>query len=124
MAFREKRGSQDPFEQLVVNCPTNKTLERLDRLVDQAVIRRILARGYDRSGTVNPGFDLVVLARMLTPESLYNLSGVKAAEVCADRPFLPQVPRPRALRQDVRRHYAGEVSKAHGAGASAMRIYA
>lgn len=85
MAFREKRGSQDLFERLVVNRPANETLEKLDRLVDWAVIRRVLAHGYDRSGTGNPGFDPVVLAKMLLLESLYGLSDVKVAEECADR---------------------------------------
>lgn len=32
MAFRQERGSQDPFERLVVSRPTNKTLAWLDRL--------------------------------------------------------------------------------------------
>lgn len=85
MAFREKGGSQDLFERLVVNRPANETLDKLDRLVDWAVIRRILAHGYDRSGTGNPGFDPVILAKMLLLESLYNLSDVKVAEECADR---------------------------------------
>jgi transposase, IS5 family len=85
MAFRMKNGSQDIFELLVQHRPSNETLEKIDRLIDWKVIRRILAHGYDKSGTGNHGFDPVILAKMLLLEHLYGLSDVRVAEECADR---------------------------------------
>lgn len=85
MAFRRKSPQRDFFNELVANHSSNDTLAMIDKIIDWNVIRRILSHGYDKSGVGYPGFDPVILAKMLLLEALYNLSDVKVVEESQDR---------------------------------------
>jgi IS5 family transposase len=85
MAFRENTGEIDLFDGMFASMPANETLRHINALVDWAVLRRTLAPAWDQSGVGNPGFDPVVLAKMLLLESLYELSDVRVSTEAADR---------------------------------------
>jgi IS5 family transposase len=85
MAFREAQRGNDLFDIPVAGVPHNAVLDTINRVVDWAALRSMVAVAYDDSGRGRPGHDPVWLLKMLLLEYLYGLSDVQVARECGDR---------------------------------------
>ena len=85
MAFREAQRGNDLFDIPVAGVPHNAVLDTINRVVDWAALRSMVAVAYDDSGAGRPGFDPVWLLKMLLLEYLYGLSDVQVSRECGDR---------------------------------------
>ncbi len=88
MAFREQ-NNQEPelFEGLFAHLPSNEALIRINEVVDWAAIRAIFARAYvtDPARGGFPGYDPVLLFKLLLLQYLFNLSDGAVVQEAADR---------------------------------------
>ena len=73
MAFREAQRGNDLFDIPVAGVPHNAVLDTINRVVDWAALRQMVAVAYDDSGRGRPGHDLVWLPKILLLEYLYSL---------------------------------------------------
>lgn len=85
MAFKKPTPQVDIFDGMFASVPANETLRSLNRLVNWEALRLVLATSYDSSGVGTPGFDPVILAKLLLLESIYNLSDIRVCEEAKDR---------------------------------------
>lgn len=85
MAFRKPSPQPEIFDGLFAHVPANQTLRAIQNLVDWAALRTLLAESYDSSGVGIPGYDPVLLAKLLLLESIYSLSDIRVCEEAGDR---------------------------------------
>jgi len=85
MAFRKPSSQPEIFDGIFATAPQNQTLRNINRVVNWGALRAVLAPSYDASGVGCPGFDPVVLAKLLLLEMIYNLSDIRVCEEASDR---------------------------------------
>lgn len=86
MAFRiQSDSAPDAFDGVIAGAPANATLSQLDGIIAWAAVRKLFAPVYDASGRGQPGFDPIVLYKMLLLEELYALSDVQVSVEGGDR---------------------------------------
>ena len=86
MAFRSGKTQQEFFGAFLASPPKNETLIQVKRLIDWKVLRAIMAPVYkDASRGGRPGFDPVMMFKLLLLEQWYGLSDVRVVEEAADR---------------------------------------
>jgi len=86
MAFRAGSNQQEVFGAFLASPPHNETLARVEKLVEWKVLRAIMAPVYkDPSKGGRPGFDPVMMLKLLLLEQWYGLSDVRVVEEAADR---------------------------------------
>lgn len=78
MAFRSGKVQQEVFGAFLASPPKNETLIQVEKLIDWKVLRAIMAPVYkDASRGGRPGFDPVMMFKLLLLEQWYNLSDVR-----------------------------------------------
>ena len=85
MAFRKPTPVRDIFDELIIECPPNEILERIDLLVDWNRLRDLIAKTYDSSGGGYVGYDPIILLKMLLLSHIYSLSDRRVVTETADR---------------------------------------
>ena len=86
MAFRPGKIQQEVFGAFLASPPKNETLIHVEKLIDWPVLRAIMAPLYkDAARGGRPGFDPVMMLKLLLLEQWYNLSDVRVVEEAADR---------------------------------------
>jgi len=88
MAFRENDPAEmgSLFDGMLASLPKNETLMTIKAVVDWGAVRRAMAPMYKdpkRGGT--PGYDPVIMVRLLLLEHLYGLSDVQVSAEANDR---------------------------------------
>jgi IS5 family transposase len=88
MAFRENNPAElgSLFDGMIAGIPKNETLMTIKAVVDWDAVRRAMAPMYKdpkRGGT--PGYDPVIMVRLLLLEHLYGLSDVQVSAEAGDR---------------------------------------
>jgi transposase, IS5 family len=88
MAFRESNPAElgSLFDGMIAGIPKNQTLATIKAIVDWKAVRRAMAPMYKdprRGGT--PGYDPVIMVRLLLLEHLYGLSDVQVSAEASDR---------------------------------------
>jgi transposase, IS5 family len=88
MAFRENNPAEmgGLFDGMIAGIPKNQTLATIKAVVDWNAVRRAMAPMYKdpkRGGT--PGYDPVIMVRLLLLEHLYGLSDVQVSAEASDR---------------------------------------
>ena len=78
MAFRAGSNQQEVFGAFLASPPKNETLVEVEKLIDWKVLRAIMAPVYkDASRGGRPGFDPVLMFKLLLLEQWYNLGPLK-----------------------------------------------
>ena len=85
MAFRESTPQPEIFDGMFASVPPNETLRCLNQIIDWGRLRGLFSSAYDSKGVGHPGFDPVMLSKLLLLESIYNLSDVRVCQEAADR---------------------------------------
>lgn len=88
MAFRENNPAEmgSLFDGMIAGIPKNQTLATIKAIVDWKAVRMAMAPMYkdvSRGGT--PGYDPVIMVRLLLLEHLYGLSDVQVSAEASDR---------------------------------------
>ena len=88
MAFRENNPADNGslFDGMIAGIPKNQTLATIKSIVDWKAVRAAMAPMYKdakRGGT--PGYDPVIMVRLLLLEHLYGLSDVQVSAEASDR---------------------------------------
>jgi len=88
MAFRENNPAEigSLFDGMIAGIPKNQTLATIKAIVDWKAVRAAMAPMYKdarRGGT--PGYDPVIMVRLLVLEHLYGLSDVQVSAEASDR---------------------------------------
>lgn len=86
MAFREQSPNPDLFDTLIPSAPGNPVLQRINKTVNWDILRDLMAPAWNHSTKKGrPGFDPILLLKLLILEHLYNLSDVRVVREAADR---------------------------------------
>ena len=88
MAFRENNPADNGslFDGMIAGIPKNRTLATIKAIVDWKAVRRAMAPMYkDASRGGTPGYDPVIMVRLLLLEHLYGLSDVQVSVEASDR---------------------------------------
>jgi IS5 family transposase len=88
MAFRANEPAEmtSLFEGMLASLPRNKTLMTIKAVVDWSAVREALKPMYkDQSRGGTPGYDPVLMVRLLLLEHLYGLSDVQVVVEANDR---------------------------------------
>lgn len=81
--YKKQRDIMDMA--FIVRKPTNLYLDKIDEMIDWALIEKVLMRGYKKSERGRPTRDLVVLFKSLLLQAWYNLSDPGLEEAINDR---------------------------------------
>lgn len=88
MAFRECNPAEmgSLFDGMIAGVPRNQTLATIKAVVDWSAVRRAMAPMYkDKKRGGTPGYDPVIMVRLLLLEHLYGLSDVQVSAEAGDR---------------------------------------
>lgn len=85
MAVRVGNDSPELFDSFLASPPKKEVLRQLEGLVDWQALRQLLLKAYSPSEQGQPGFDPVMLFKMLLLEHLYGLSDIAVVEETRDR---------------------------------------